>query len=420
MSVNDKAAVQLREARPSDAPALARLRARLWPDQSVADHETELRQLLAGAGRGTWPLVIVVAEQAGRPVGFAEAGLRSHADGCDPTRPCGYLEGWYVEPDHSRQGVGRALVQWVEGWALGQGCRELASDTWADRPASQRAHEALGFERVDRCVTYRKTLQDRKGLQTAEHGGNAASGGFYGTSLAELHHQAFGHLARAAAGDLVTALAAAGHETGRVVDLGGGSGILSARLLEAGYEATCVDTSSSMLDLAALTAPGVSRVQSSAWDVALPRCVAVCAVGEVLSYTTGDDQAGPARLALRLAEVRAALVPGGLLLCDVVGAGRAGASGRRQRLWERAGLTVTLDETEESGPPTRLVRDIQVFSPDGERWRRHQERHELVGYDFDEVERVLRETGFEVQRRPGYAGERLGEGWCVFLATRRG
>ena len=412
MPVNENVPVQLREARPADGPALARLRGRLWPEQAVADHETELADLLAGGGRGAWPLVIVVAQRAARLVGFAEAGLRSHADGCDPTRPCAYLEGWYVEPDQSRQGVGRALVEWVEAWARGQGCRELASDTWADRPASQRAHEALGFELVDRCVNYRKVIR------TFARGRGAGPATVYGSSLAELHHRAFGHLARAAADDLATALAAGGHETGRVVDLGGGSGILCARLLEAGYQATCVDASSAMLDLAAETAPGADRVLGSAWDVTLPGCVAVCAVGEVLSYTTGDDRAGPARLARRLAEVRSALLPGGLLLFDVVGAGRAGPGGRRQRVWERVGLIVTLDETEEGGSPTRLVRDIQVFSPDGERWRRHRERHELVGYDVDEVEHLLRETGFEVERRPGYGEERLGEGWGVFLAIR--
>jgi aminoglycoside 6'-N-acetyltransferase I len=34
----------------------------------------------------------------------------------------------------------------------------MASDTWIDREESQRAHEALGFEVVDRCVNYFKRL----------------------------------------------------------------------------------------------------------------------------------------------------------------------------------------------------------------------------------------------------------------------
>jgi hypothetical protein len=35
---------------------------------------------------------------------------------------------------------------------------ELASDTRIDRVSSQRAHKALGFEAVDRCVHFKKAL----------------------------------------------------------------------------------------------------------------------------------------------------------------------------------------------------------------------------------------------------------------------
>jgi aminoglycoside 6'-N-acetyltransferase I len=54
--------------------------------------------------------------------------------------------------------VGSALVRELEQWARERGCRELASDTWLDSIASQRAHEHLGFSEVDRVVNYRKVL----------------------------------------------------------------------------------------------------------------------------------------------------------------------------------------------------------------------------------------------------------------------
>lgn len=104
------------------------------------------------------PLVIFVAEDEGRVIGFVEVGLRSHADGCNPTRPCGFVEGWYVAPEHKGRGTGRLLMHRAEAWAREQGCAELASDTWIDNEESQRAHAALGFEVVDRCVNYRKKL----------------------------------------------------------------------------------------------------------------------------------------------------------------------------------------------------------------------------------------------------------------------
>ncbi len=120
---------------------------------------TEAAAILAGTPPSTMPLVVFVAEIEGNVVGFVEVGLRSHADGCDPLRPVGFVEGWYVEPGHRRCGVGRALLRAGEEWARSQGCKEIASDTWADNEPSQRAHEALGFEVVDRCVHYRRALR---------------------------------------------------------------------------------------------------------------------------------------------------------------------------------------------------------------------------------------------------------------------
>jgi hypothetical protein len=89
-----------------------------------------------------------------------EVDLRSHADGCNPRRPVGYIEGWYVAKDHRHRGIGRELLAVAEDWARSHGCVEMASDTWIDNEVSQRVHEALGYEVVDRCVHYRKLLRD--------------------------------------------------------------------------------------------------------------------------------------------------------------------------------------------------------------------------------------------------------------------
>ena len=87
-----------------------------------------------------------------------EVDLRSHADGCNPLQPVGYIEGWYVAEDHRHRGVGRKLVAAAENWARSHGSVEMASDAIIDNEMSQRAHEALGYEVVDRCVHYRKRL----------------------------------------------------------------------------------------------------------------------------------------------------------------------------------------------------------------------------------------------------------------------
>lgn len=151
--------VQIRQATPADCDQLARLREALWPETSAAEHARELEPILAGKTPGAMPLVHFVATTAdGRLLGFAEVDLRSHADGCNPGRPVGYLEGWYVVEEARHSGVGRRLLSAAENWARRHGCLEMASDTWIDNELSQACHEALGFEVVDRCVHYRKSL----------------------------------------------------------------------------------------------------------------------------------------------------------------------------------------------------------------------------------------------------------------------
>jgi aminoglycoside 6'-N-acetyltransferase I len=150
--------VVIRPAHAKDVEEVAALRAQLWPEGTLEEHRGEVREILAGRPRSTLPLVLFVAEDGARIFGFVEVGLRSHADGCDPSRPCGFVEGWYVVPEQRGRGIGRMLIDRTEAWARAQGCHELASDTWIDNEASQRAHAALGFEVVDRCVNYRKAL----------------------------------------------------------------------------------------------------------------------------------------------------------------------------------------------------------------------------------------------------------------------
>jgi aminoglycoside 6'-N-acetyltransferase I len=155
-SVSD---ICVRLAQLSDRDQLARLREALWPKSSAEEHARELALILEGKALVTMPLIILVAEASDRILaGFVEVDLRSHADGCNPARPVGYIEGWYVAEDHRHRGMGRKLLAAAEDWARRQGCVEMASDTWIDNEVSQRVHEALGYEVVDRCVHYRKTL----------------------------------------------------------------------------------------------------------------------------------------------------------------------------------------------------------------------------------------------------------------------
>src|SRR2546426_5597056 len=108
----------VRLAQPSDRDGLASLRGELWPESSTAEHVSEPTAILAGNGPGAMPLVILVAESSdGGLAGFLEIDLRSHADGCNPSRPVGYVEGWFVAQEYRRQGIGAKLLAIAEDWA---------------------------------------------------------------------------------------------------------------------------------------------------------------------------------------------------------------------------------------------------------------------------------------------------------------
>lgn len=149
----------VRLARVEDRDRIAAMRTELWPDGSLSEHVTEAGALIATGRSGTLPAVILVAEaEDGALAGFLEVGLRSHADGCDPSRPVGFVEGWFVCAEHRDRGLGRELMRAAEQWAREQNCGEMASDALIENRASQSAHEAMGFEVVDRCVHFRKPI----------------------------------------------------------------------------------------------------------------------------------------------------------------------------------------------------------------------------------------------------------------------
>ena len=75
-----------------------------------------------------------------------------------PGAPVAYLEGWYVDPDVRRDGLGSRLLRAAEAWARANDFAEMASDAELHNETSLTAHSALGFEEVERQVCFRKTL----------------------------------------------------------------------------------------------------------------------------------------------------------------------------------------------------------------------------------------------------------------------
>jgi len=141
---------------PRDRQAWAAMRAELWPDEDAdfLGHET----LMHFSGTPLAEAVFVCEDLDGSTCGFLELSLRPYAEGCSST-PVPYIEGWFVAPVARHKGAGRALVAAAEHWAILRNFQEIASDTQIENAQSQGAHAALGYEEVERLVTFRKSLR---------------------------------------------------------------------------------------------------------------------------------------------------------------------------------------------------------------------------------------------------------------------
>lgn len=237
------------------------------------------------------------------------------------------------------------------------------------------------------------------------------SPGHYGADLAYVHDAGFGALARRAGPVLVRALRARGIRRGLVVELGCGSGILAARLVQAGYDVLGVDVSSEMLRLARRAAPKARFVRGSLHEVRLPPCEAVFGLGEPLAYVPVRGRAPSLRQLF--ARVAAALRPGGLFAFDLIvrGGPRLDARGFREgRDW------AVLSEVSEKA--TRLERRITTFRRAGAGYQRRQELHAQRLVRADEIVAGLRRAGFRVATARAYGEHALLPRRVAFFATR--
>ena len=146
--------VIVRPLRESDIDEWLRLRKLLWDATSDDDHKSEMLDVLDHFDS---QLVLFAEADDGRLVGLLEASIRPYVEDCE-TDHVGYLEGWFVEPEFRKQGVGRELVRQAESWAREHGCTEMASDAEIGNDLSLAAHLNLGYQETSRLVHLRKEL----------------------------------------------------------------------------------------------------------------------------------------------------------------------------------------------------------------------------------------------------------------------
>jgi SAM-dependent methyltransferase len=239
----------------------------------------------------------------------------------------------------------------------------------------------------------------------------------YRSDLAYIHDAGFGDVARGGAAALLETLKRCGFHDGLVVDLGCGSGILSERVAAAGFDVFGIDISPAFIDLARQRVPAGRFEVGSVLTAEIPPCVAVAAVGEVLSYLF-DLKNSDASLTGLFRRIHGSLAPGGSLLFDVATPGRAGESGS-YKTWAAGEDWAVLSLGVEDSDHGTLTRHITTFCKAGEMYRRDEEVHRLRLYASEFVSAHLKEIGFDVVTNSRYGDASLPNGVVGFVATKR-
>jgi SAM-dependent methyltransferase len=147
---------------------------------------------------------------------------------------------------------------------------------------------------------------------------------------------------------------------------------------------------------------------------ALPLADAIVSTGHVLNYLDSRED-----VALALAELAAALRPGGLLAIDLMTERYAEARDTRHP-HARVEDDWTIVTRFSRPGPHRFDREITVFRRVDGVWRRSDEHHGNVTFEADEALDVLAANGVEARCEPAFGDETLPEGLVVIAGVKQG
>jgi SAM-dependent methyltransferase len=239
---------------------------------------------------------------------------------------------------------------------------------------------------------------------------------YYRDDLALVHHLGFGFHADACAPGILRLLQPVQQRNGLVVEIGCGSGLLTAYLVDAGLRVVATDASEAMLNLAKSHAPAAAEIRRLTLPGdPIPTADATVGVGHALNYLDGEQQVEAALVA-----IATSLRPGGIMaidLCDLEwGAVRANEP---PKVWRTDDWALM---TEFSVPePSRFVRLMTTFvrQEDGT-WRRDDERHDNVLVDTSKVPELLAGYGVEATLSASFGDEQLSSGLVAVVGRKSG
>ena len=240
---------------------------------------------------------------------------------------------------------------------------------------------------------------------------------WYGEDLAYVHDVGFGGYALGAAPGILNILARGGVREGLVVDLGCGSGLWAKELADAGYDVLGIDVSEAMVRISRGRVPEAEFRVATLFEVDIPSCNVVTAIGEVLNYLFDPATGGDRALVRLFDRIHDALTPGGVFVFDVAEPGQV-TRATPTRTFSEGEDWVVLVEKEEDREHETLTRRIVTFRKAGECYRRTDEVHRLQLYGAADIAARLRRAGFRVLVARGYGRYRLPKAHAAFVAHK--
>ena len=130
--------LEIRPAKPEDAPALARLLTQLGYPSEAADIPDRLKKLYARPGT-----IALAAEAGGRVVGCVTVHL---FQALHTSEPIAWLTAVVVDEDVRGKGVGSALVKRAEEWAVQHGAHRISLTSALRRKEAHEFYKARDYE----------------------------------------------------------------------------------------------------------------------------------------------------------------------------------------------------------------------------------------------------------------------------------
>ncbi len=234
---------------------------------------------------------------------------------------------------------------------------------------------------------------------------------FYEKDLARIHDRYFSDLAENAACEMLRILPPSQYGRQIVVDLGCGSGTLSATLASHGMKVTGVDISAHMLEIARSKSADSNFVECSIFEYEIIPCTLVTSIGEPFNYVlNADDHRGLVKSLL--CKVFDALKKGGILIFDILTSEISTDS--TTKIFAVDDLSMRVEVNVDIG--RRLLE--RKISLAGEREILWTEIHRQYLFEKEEVEDWLTEIGFQVLQIDRYDQLHFREGHVGFICTK--